>query len=213
VNITIQPIDVWPGTLRGSRSHSQFKATYSQTVELLERELAHLQAHSVALQLAVRPREIRADGQMRADARPEHPGVVLRFTGKHGHVTMPCDKYAHWHENLRALALSLEALRAVDRYGVTTRGEQYKGWKALPGAIEMGPATMTVEEAAAVLVDAAAAAGRLFSRDSQIKEAAMYRDAYRMAAKKLHPDTGGNRAAWDRLQAAAAALNQHHGIK
>lgn len=31
----------------------------------------------------------------------------------------------------RAVVLSLAALRAVDRYGVTGRGEQYKGFKAL----------------------------------------------------------------------------------
>jgi hypothetical protein len=34
--------------------------------------------------------------------------------------------------NVRAIALALEALRKVDRYGVTKRGEQYAGWKALP---------------------------------------------------------------------------------
>jgi uncharacterized protein (DUF58 family) len=41
---------------------------------------------------------------------------------------MPCDRYEDWKDNLRAIALSLEALRAVDRYGVTRGNEQYRGW-------------------------------------------------------------------------------------
>ena len=48
-------------------------------------------------------------------------------------MSYPCDKYSNWQANLRAIALSLEALRAEDRYGVTRRAEQYKGWaKLLP---------------------------------------------------------------------------------
>ena len=32
--------------------------------------------------------------------------------------------------NLRSIALGLKALRAVDRYGVSRRGEQYAGFRA-----------------------------------------------------------------------------------
>lgn len=36
-----------------------------------------------------------------------------------------------WQINLRAIALGLEALRKLDRYGITSRGEQYTGWRAI----------------------------------------------------------------------------------
>jgi len=46
---------------------------------------------------------------------------------------MPCDSFKDWEANLRAIALSLERLRAADRYGVTTEEkEQYIGWLRLP---------------------------------------------------------------------------------
>jgi hypothetical protein len=35
-----------------------------------------------------------------------------------------------WQHNVRSIALGLEALRAVDRYGITRRGEQYAGFRA-----------------------------------------------------------------------------------
>lgn len=37
-----------------------------------------------------------------------------------------------WQANIRAIAKTLEHLRDLDRWGVTKRGEQYTGWKALP---------------------------------------------------------------------------------
>ncbi len=37
-----------------------------------------------------------------------------------------------WQADVGAIALALTALRAVDRYGVSRRGEQYTGWRALP---------------------------------------------------------------------------------
>jgi hypothetical protein len=41
------------------------------------------------------------------------------------------DAYETYDENLRAIALTLQALRAVERYGVAKGGEQYTGWLKL----------------------------------------------------------------------------------
>lgn len=201
----------WPRKLTSNRQYSRFKANYSQTVDLLERELSHLGAHSIAVQLAIRPEDIRLGGQMRAYTQPSHPGVILSFTGRYGAVTMPCDRYTHWHDNLRAIAVSLEALRAVDRHGVTTSGEQYKGWKQLPSGIEMGPAvdTMTVEDAARVI---AAMCSIPDFYQPMIGAVDTFKTLYRRVALESHPDVGGNRAKWDKFQQAADVLKKHHGI-
>jgi hypothetical protein len=56
-----------------------------------------------------------------------------------------------WTDNVHAIALTLERLRLADLYGVTSRGEQYAGWKMLPGPITAGPGaapTMSMEDAA-----------------------------------------------------------------
>jgi hypothetical protein len=99
---------------------------------LLARELRQLGAKNIVVQAAVTDADIRLDGKLRANAYPEHPGVILTFDSKFGPLSYPCDRFTTYQDNLRAIALALEALRKVDRYGVTKRGEQYTGWKAIP---------------------------------------------------------------------------------
>ena len=114
------------------RQRSRFKASYSKTLYLLERELWHVGAKQVVLQMALQPSDIRLDGMPRVNAKPSHPGVILSFQTKRGPLSFPCDTYDRYEDNLRAIALSLEALRSVDRYGITGNGEQYRGWERLP---------------------------------------------------------------------------------
>lgn len=64
------------------------------------------------LQIALREQDFRVDGLLRAAARPEHPGVVLAIDSQHGPLSYPCDKFTLWRDNLRAIVLGLEALRA-----------------------------------------------------------------------------------------------------
>ncbi len=85
------------------------------------------------LQIDIREQALRLDGGLRANARPvDFPGVRISFESKHGPLTYATDTHEFWQHNVRGIALGLQALRAVDRYGVTKRGEQYTGWKALP---------------------------------------------------------------------------------
>lgn len=122
MNLAFRPIQSWPGALTKIRRRAQFKAGYTATLGLLDRELQYLAAKDVVLQVALRDEDIRLDGAPRANAKPaSHPGVILSFDSKHGPLSYPCDTFADWEDNLRAIALSLEHLRAVDRYGVTKR--------------------------------------------------------------------------------------------
>ena len=92
----------------------------------------------------MREADLRLDGLPRADRRARTPGVVLSFeaTAVPGRPKLRYEvgTFTDWQDNLRAIALGLQALRAVDRYGVTKRGEQYAGWRALPmGAGDPSP--------------------------------------------------------------------------
>lgn len=139
-----RPIDQWPGALTTNRKRSPFRAGWGDTMKLLESELRFIAANGVVMLMALEEREIRLDGRPYANAKPRHPGVILSCTTKHGPMRMVCDRFDHWSDNVRAIALSLQSLRAVDRYGCTKRGEQYRGWTALP-APDDGPTN--VEEA------------------------------------------------------------------
>jgi hypothetical protein len=161
------PVRVWPGELTRTRTRSQFKAGLRDTLQLLDRELFHLtethtQRESLEMLIAIPAGDAwRLDGRPRANAVPEHPGVIVSLDSKFGHLSYPCDTFTTWQDNLRAVALALEALRKVDRYGVTKRGEQYPapggdrrwavagGRRAIFAAFGLGKSVMQLEIGAA----------------------------------------------------------------
>lgn len=200
---TVRPITVWPQPETRSRKVSQFRALWSETLDLLARELRMLNARNVVLQAFASERDIRIDGQLRSDGRPFKPGVILSFETKDGPISMPCDTYTHWQDNVRAIALSLEALRAVNRYGVAKVGEQYRGWKALPPA----PANSdfsSIDDAVAWLSECDGG-NRFFVSEEQL------RFVFRRLSARFHPDRGGNPANWLKLQSAAALFKSVNG--
>lgn len=140
---TTRPLSGWDGPRTPAdrrRSRYQFRAGWQSTLDLLERELSHLKARDVVLEADFREQDLRLDGMPRSNARqPLDPAVRIAFDSKHGPLLYQCDSYDGWQENVRAIALGLEALRAVDRYGITRRAEQYTGWRQI-GA---GPAIVT----------------------------------------------------------------------
>lgn len=177
MRVTFRPLE--PGaftTAPGLRR--PFSAPYSRTLDALERELRHLGADATVIQLALGEDDIRLDGLPRANATPAHPGVVVSFESReHGPLRYRTNRYGHWHHNLRAIALGLESLRRVDRYGITSKGEQYAGWKALPAGGDQERAQH----------------GRvLIERHGSI----------RAAEKATHPDNGGTGDDFAAVQAA-----------
>lgn len=196
----VKPIVDWPGepTRPGARTWAPFRASWRQTLQLLERELRQIAATSRVLQVDIPERDFRIDGYPRANARQNGPGVILTFTAPvAGDLSYPCDTYTDWQDNLRAIALALEALRKVDRYGVTKRGEQYAGFKALPpGGIAL-KAPMTQSEARQIVE-------RHYG--TFVETASEERLAFRMAQRATHPDTGGTAEEFDRVMTAGRVL-------
>jgi len=73
--------DTAPRAVR-SRPHAQFRSTYGQTVELLERELSHLRARDIVLAVDVERDGIRLD---------VFRGAVHFSRGKKNDVQQPQD--------------------------------------------------------------------------------------------------------------------------
>lgn len=190
IPVTFRPIEKWPGVAQNriGQRRSPFSAGWTATMALLDRELRALAAERVVIQLALAESDIRLDGWPRAGARPEHPGVVLAFESPlYGPLQYPGDAFDKWQDNLRAIALGLEALRRVDRYGITRHGEQYTGWKALPsGGMDAGDAAQLLRSAGGGADD--------------------MRSTYRRALMATHPDHGGDRDGFERVQQAGKVL-------
>jgi hypothetical protein len=172
----------------------QFSASWSSTVDLLARELRHLDAKGISIELDMEARMFRQDGLPRSDARACSDGVRISFTSKYGPLRYETNEFqgrwgdAGWQQNVRAIALSLEALRKVDRYGVSRRGEQYRGWKALPTGTDPADAIATKDQAYAVILSHA----RDYDLADIIDEGPFLTEAIRAAQRATHPDTGGD---------------------
>lgn len=194
--LQVRPIDQWPKAFTRDRKRSPFNVGYGTMMTALERELKHMKAKSAVMLMALDEKDIRIDGRPRAGATPRHPGVILVVqTEDRGTLRFPCDTYEHWQVNLRAIGLTLEALRRIDRYGVTTSGEQYTGWKALPPP---NGDHWTKEQAAEFITR--------FLGISTIIAPFEYREAIRRAELKSHPDRGGNASDFNKVQQARKLL-------
>lgn len=180
-------LPVWPRPdTYPRRSRNVFSASWTQTMDLLERELDLLGAENVVIQAGFTDDEIRLDGYPRAGANPRHPGIILSFESIHGPMQYLTDAHEFWQHNVRAIALGLEALRAVDRYGITTRAEQYQGWKMLTA----GSGLTSRDQALKTLRDLGDGE---FLLGSDLSNETTLRSLYRLALKRAHPDRGGSR--------------------
>lgn len=206
IQLRFVPIESWPGEKTKYPKSSPFRSRYVQTLDDLETELNHLRAKEIVLQAAIAWGDIRNDGWPKSNAAFRHAGVILTFETKDGRpLSFPCDAYSDWQANLRAIALSLEALRAVNRYGVTRRAEQYQGWKRIAPPSD---APFSSKEDAARFIAEVAYRGEKFDHPTRLVSDEQLRQySYRRAAAKLHPDNpAGSHDAFVKLQAALALL-------
>ncbi|WVX88099.1 DnaJ-like chaperonin [Gordonia phage LitninMcQueen] len=198
-NMTVRPIQAWPTELTKARKRSNFSASWSDTLELLSRELRAINAKNIVLQVAMQESDFRIDGYPRAQAKAAHPGVILSLESTVGPLSWPCDTFTTWQDNIRGIALSMEALRKVDRYGVTKRGEQYRGWRQL-GSTASAPTKFGTTEAALDFL------GDLLGIDI-VNTDLDIRVIYRRAQAAAHPDRHKNdRTVWDQVEAAGEVL-------
>src|SRR5262249_12622020 len=108
--------------------------------------------------------------------QPADPGVAVYFELNKKPVSLACDKWIRVEDNIWAIAKHIEALRAQDRWGVGTLEQAFRGYMALPGIGQT-----TGEKWWMVL------GVPINATPDKIKE------AFRLLAKKHHPDKGGDR--------------------
>lgn len=191
----------------GQRSNSRFRAAWPATQELLDTELRHLGGKNVVLGLDVPEQSIRVDGRgLLAHTVLATPGVEIAFDSTHGPLVYRCDEFGagvrvthlHWQDNVRAIALTLQALRAVDRYGSSHSGEQYAGYRQ----IAADPEKLT--SAAALEIVLAAAGATITDYGPELNS--HLPSIWAKARRNTHPDRGGPRAEWDKVERAGITL-------
>lgn len=219
ISLTFRPIDVWNRPETDPRAYSPFRASYSDTLEVLRREIDQIGGDSAVILLDVAEREVRRDGALRADVKVRSPRVIVALDSRYGPLKYYCDRYTKWEANLRAIAFGMEALRRVERYGIGSRGEQYRGYTAIGAGIALGPHDLTPQEAAELLVKTAGPEWYGTGDDPDVEDPVA--DAvsmllehvgdnldrvFKFAARHAHPDHGGNEEAFKDVNAARDLL-------
>ena len=186
-----------PGQRKGAQFHGTTLGTYTTggpyrrrraltTTEAVERvriELERMDARGITVSTNV---PLRRDGQPHGGARePDDPGVSVYWSTPAGQPRcMAIDKYDRVADNLAAVAGTLAALRAVERYGGALILERaFQGFQALPEVASQ-------ESWSAVLQ---------ISPEASLDEV---KTAYRQRALECHPDRGGSHDAMTRVSAA-----------
>lgn len=199
----------WPLTFprAKSRERGQFQVTFAKARNHLLKELELLGAIDVVLSSNVPVRV--SDGLPYArgsGGQHEDPGVAIYWTVRDAAdrpqlFVMACDRYLHPVANIRALGLTVAALRTVERHGTKQlRDRAFSGFTALPanaggqqGAIRgrTAPPAPPWRKVFGFLPDAKV------SR-------ALLEAVYRQLASIAHPDHGGSHEEMAKLNAARA---------
>lgn len=176
----------WPSsqlrTPAGRRKSGNFKVTFGDARDELLAELARLGASRVIVSTDV---PLRRDGLPYADGDPKDPGVAVYFMRLGKPYVIACDTYDRLRANVRAVGLTVGALRAIERHGSTSLMEQaFTGFAALPPARAGEPSWWETLQVA---------------RDAPLVE---IEAAYERLALAHHPDRGGDNETMARINRA-----------
>lgn len=152
----------WPKTDVIRRESGKFKTSLEGALRNLHHQISPMGGKSIIL----------SSNYTLGAANPKEPGVVAYFTWQDMQVAIPCDRWTRIEQNVQAIALTVEAMRGMERWGAKHMIKaMFSGFKALPAGDSAWWVQLGVDQGAT---------------KEQIKE------AYRALCKVHHPDVGGN---------------------
>lgn len=121
----------WPRTEPYKRvKNPNFKLEFGRARDSLLHEVQLLGGRKVILSSNI---PLRNDGLPYSNWRnPEDPGIAVYFDYKGKPMAFACDKFKYVHENARSIALTIEALRGIERWGASDMMERaFRGFVAI----------------------------------------------------------------------------------
>lgn len=169
---------------RHKRALFRNKTVHSMRVEIVKQINLLNNAKDVYITCEI---PLRNDGEIYqafVNKQPDDRGVAVYFTLNGEQVCLAADQYNRIEDNLCAVAKTIEALRAIDRYGVSDfLKHAFTGFVALP---EKGE-------------------GKHWSLVLGIPESSTLEEiktAYRKLSMTAHPDKGGELWRWHEINKA-----------
>jgi hypothetical protein len=183
----------WPnGRPRAKRrERAVFKVTMGRSLRDIQAEVRMLGGQNLVISTNM---PLRMDGLPTTAKRIiADPGAAAYFVYKGRAVCFACDRWEALEDNLRAISLTINALRGIDRWGTGDMvAAAFTGFTALPApaAEDLPHQVLGVDEHAAV---------------QEIEY------AYRRLAQQCHPDRGGSSAQMTRINTARDAMLRARG--
>jgi hypothetical protein len=144
---------------------------YDEAERDLALELERLGADSAYIST---DQELRVTGSPRRDRQPTSPAAAVYFVRKGKQLCIPCDKFSSVRDNIRAIGLTIQNIRQMERYGTSQTVEAtLSGFAALPAEASPNAGPRAWHEVLQVSPDA---------------DPSVIRAAYRNLAAKYHPD-------------------------
>jgi hypothetical protein len=188
--------------------HQFRKVMLDAIVDDLTHELEALRADNVRLKFRIDEKYLDRNGWPMSRATTNYPGVILEYMHpKIGEVMIACDRFFEWRHNLRAIGLTVENLRQMERFGTVDEGQQFQGFRKLPAAT--GP-TMSAGDAAKII---AQHSGLKYTPERILEVRELAEIAARKAIHDAHADYAANydEDIYHSIERARQALGAHHG--
>lgn len=130
---------------------------------------------------------LRLDGLPYSNERtPDDPGAAVYWRDDDKRLVIACDRWSTVGENIYTIGKTIEATRAIERWGAVTTDQAFAGYVAL-------------EEKTQASCWEVLGIGPISKMDGA---ATMILDAYRRKARETHPDSGGSAEAFSSVVAA-----------
>lgn len=147
----------------------------------------------------------RADGLPYANARCSDPGIAVWWVERGREQVIACDRWKNVDQNLRAIDMSLNALRALDRWGASEMVDRaFAGFAALPP----GSGDEYVNGTAPTRRPWREVLGGVWPELEAIELLVLAKARHRKAIATAHPDAGGSHELAAELNTALAEAEQ-----
>jgi len=180
------------------RRTSKFSITFHEAVQSIQTQLDRLGVDDWRLSTAAPHR--KKDGMPYANANPDDPSVVVRWSMDGQQYAVACDHYTDWRDNARAIGLYIEEKRKMSDRPVTTGQSEFATARLPSGeeeedviAVGAGKPDLDRERAADLLGVSPDAPDRVIET------------AFQETVKDAHPDQGG-KGSVDRVKQAREVL-------
>jgi len=184
----------WPSGVSRSKERKQSRFGQDNTVHnvhgRLKDEIGRLGGKNLIISTDMRT---RIDGEPMANARePEDTGASVYFDLNGKTVCLACDKWLRLWENLYSIAKTIDAMRAIDRWGVSDLLDRmFTGFIAITdGSEKQWFDVLGVDKNAS---------------EEEVKK------AYRERMRNAHPDAGGSDVIASEIITAYKRFNSTRG--